>query len=339
MPSTPASSAEAAPLLAVRDLRTCFRTRSGVVAAVDGVSLEVAPGECLGVVGESGSGKSVTFASVMGLVRQPGWIDRGSIVFSGRELVGLAEPAYRALRGRDLAMTMQDALTALNPALTVGEQIAEVLLLHDERLPRGGRARRAAARERAVEMMQRVGIPAAARRLADYPHQFSGGMRQRIMIAIALACRPRLLIADEPTTALDVTIQAQVLELIADMRSQLGMSVVLITHDLGVVAEYCERVAVMYAGQVVEQGPTRAVIDAPRHPYTQGLLASIPRLSALERRIRPIEGQVPSLAGLPPQCRFYSRCERRHDDCRRPIEMRAVAPHRAVRCVLPEAVG
>jgi oligopeptide/dipeptide ABC transporter ATP-binding protein len=338
MPSTPASSAEAdrAPLLAVRDLRTCFKTRSGVVAAVDGVSLEVAPGECLGVVGESGSGKSVTFASVMGLVRQPGWLDRGSIRFNGRELVGLAEPEYRALRGRDLAMTMQDALTALNPALTVGEQIEEVLLLHDQQLPRG-RARRAAAREKAVEMMRLVGIPAAETRLADYPHQFSGGMRQRIMIAIALACRPRLLIADEPTTALDVTIQAQVLELIADMRAQLGMSVVLITHDLGVVAEYCERVAVMYAGQVVEQGPTRAVIDDPRHPYTRGLLASIPRLSALDQRIKPIEGQVPALTDLPPQCRFYSRCELRHEACRRPVEMRAVGGQRLVRCVLQEA--
>jgi oligopeptide/dipeptide ABC transporter ATP-binding protein len=338
MHSTPASSAEQkrAPLLAVHDLRTCFKTRSGVVAAVDGVSLEVAPGECLGVVGESGSGKSVTFASVMGLVRQPGWIDRGSIRFDGRELTGASEQDYRALRGRDIAMTMQDALTALNPALTVGEQIGEVLLLHDQTLPRGRRARRAAAREKSVEAIRLVGIPAAEGRLDDYPHQFSGGMRQRIMIAIALACRPRLLIADEPTTALDVTIQAQVLELIAEMRARLGMSVVLITHDLGVVAEYCERVAVMYAGQVVEQGPTREVIDDPRHPYTRGLLASIPRLSALDQRIRPIEGQVPSLADLPPQCRFYSRCELRSEACRRPIEMRAVNAQRAVRCVLQE---
>jgi oligopeptide/dipeptide ABC transporter ATP-binding protein len=337
MLSTPASSVDARPLLAVRDLRTCFRTRAGVVAAVDGVSLDVAPGECLGVVGESGSGKSVTFASVMGLVRPPGWIDRGSIVFDGRELTRLGEPALRALRGRDLAMTMQDALTALNPALTVGEQIEEVLLLHDASLPRGLRARRAAARAKAVEMMRLVGIPAAEGRLADYPHQFSGGMRQRIMIAIALACRPRLLIADEPTTALDVTIQAQVLELIADMRARLGMAVVLITHDLGVVAEYCERVAVMYAGQVVEQGPTRDVIGDPRHPYTRGLLASIPRLSALERRIRPIEGQVPRLEDLPPQCRFYARCERRSDACLHPIEMRPVSTRRVVRCVLQEA--
>jgi oligopeptide/dipeptide ABC transporter ATP-binding protein len=339
MPSTLGSSAEpSAPLLAVHDLRTCFNTRSGIVAAVDGVSLAINRGECVGVVGESGSGKSVTFASVMGLVRKPGWIDRGSIVFDGRELTRLAEKGYRELRGRDIAMTMQDALTALNPALTVGEQIAEVLLLHDASLPRGRRARRVSAREKSLAIMRLVGIPAAEGRLEDYPHQFSGGMRQRIMIAIALACRPRLLIADEPTTALDVTIQAQVLELIADMRAKLGMSVVLITHDLGVVAEYCERVAVMYAGQVVEQGPTREVIDDPRHPYTRGLLASIPRLSALDRRIRPIEGQVPSLVDLPPHCRFYARCERRSDRCRQPIEMRDVAQQRLVRCVLEEAL-
>ena len=337
MHSTPASSAErGAPLLAVRDLRTCFRTRAGVVAAVDGVGLDVAPGECLGVVGESGSGKSVTFASVMGLVRHPGWIERGSIRFDGRELVGLPEASYRELRGGAIAMTMQDALTALNPALTVGEQIAEVLVAHDRTLPKGRRTRAAAVRDRSIEMMRLVGIPAAEGRLADYPHQFSGGMRQRIMIAIALACRPRLLIADEPTTALDVTIQAQVLELIADMRARLGMSVVLITHDLGVVAEYCERVAVMYAGQVVEVGPTREVIDDPRHPYTRGLLDSIPRLAQPDRRIRPIDGQVPSLVDLPPQCRFLARCEHRRDACRAPIDMRRVSAAREVRCVLQQ---
>jgi oligopeptide/dipeptide ABC transporter ATP-binding protein len=339
MPSIPASSAEAAravpPLLAVRDLRTCFATRSGVVAAVDGVSLDVAPGECLGVVGESGSGKSVTFASVMGLVRKPGWIDRGAIVFDGRDLVGLREDAYRELRGSAIAMTMQDAATALNPAFTVGNQLGEVLLAHDRTLPAGCRARKAAVRAKAVEMMRLVGIPAAETRLDEYPHQFSGGMRQRIMIAIALACRPRLLIADEPTTALDVTIQAQVLELIADMRERLGMSVVLITHDLGVVAEYCERVAVMYAGQVVETGPTRQVIDYPKHPYTRGLLDSIPKLSDLDHRIHPIDGQVPNLIDLPPQCRFYSRCERRAEACKAIIDMRA-AGGRAVRCIRAE---
>jgi oligopeptide/dipeptide ABC transporter ATP-binding protein len=322
-------------ILEVSDLKTCFHTRHGLVTAVDGVSLEVASGECLGVVGESGSGKSVTFASVMGLIRKPGRIDGGSVRFQGRELVGLDAASYRSLRGKDIAMTMQDALTALNPAYTVGNQITEVLLAHDVSLAGMRGARRRQAREKALEMMRLVGIPSPEKRLDDYPHQFSGGMRQRIMIAIALACRPKLLIADEPTTALDVTIQAQVLELIADIRQQLGMSVVLITHDLGVVAEYCDRVVVMYAGQVVESGPTRAVIETPLHPYTQGLLGSIPRLSNLDEKIRPIEGTVPELIDLPPQCRFRDRCSRAFADCSANIPMRSFADGRRVRCVSP----
>jgi oligopeptide/dipeptide ABC transporter ATP-binding protein len=324
------------PILEIRDLITRFATRYGVVTAVDGVSLAVAPGECLGVVGESGSGKSVTFASVMGLIRQPGWIDGGSILFEGRELVGLAEPAYRALRGKNIAMTMQDALTALNPALTVGVQIMEVILAHADDLPAGERCRRRAAREQAIDMMRLVGIPSAETRLDEYPHQFSGGMRQRMMIAIALACRPKLLIADEPTTALDVTIQAQVLELIADIRSELGMSVVLITHDLGVVAEFCDRVAVMYAGQVVETGPTNDVIGQPAHPYTQGLLESIPRLSHLDERIRPIEGQVPELIDLPAGCRFRSRCAFAEAACEAQQSMRDRNAGRSLRCRLAD---
>ncbi len=324
------------PILEIRDLITRFATRQGVVTAVDGVSLTLAAGECLGVVGESGSGKSVTFASVMGLIRQPGWIDDGSILFAGRELVGLEEPAYRALRGKDIAMTMQDALTALNPALTVGMQIMEVILAHSDDLPAGGRGRRRAARERATEMMRVVGIPSPETRLDEYPHQFSGGMRQRMMIAIALACRPKLLIADEPTTALDVTIQAQVLELIADIRCELGMSVVLITHDLGVVAEFCDRIAVMYAGQVVETGPTRDVIGQPAHPYTQGLLGSIPRLSHPDERIRPIEGQVPELIDLPAGCRFQGRCEFAEPACEAFQPMRDRDGRRGVRCRLAD---
>jgi oligopeptide/dipeptide ABC transporter ATP-binding protein len=323
----------AEPVLRVDDLRTCFRTSHGLVTAVDGVSLEVLPGECLGVVGESGSGKSVTFASVMGLIRKPGWIDAGSIVYRGRDLTRLSSAELRRLRGKEIAMTMQDALTALNPSLTVGEQIIEVLLAHDDDLPKGRRAALRAARGKALEMLRLVGIPSPESRLGEYPHQFSGGMRQRIMIAIALACRPTLLIADEPTTALDVTIQAQVLELIADMRDKLGMSVVLITHDLGVVAEYCDRVVVMYAGQIVETGPTRDVIENPRHPYTAGLLESIPRLSDLSRPIRPIEGQVPELVDLPAECRFYSRCPHRADACRQRIAMVALGPNRAARCI------
>ena len=322
-------------ILEVRGLKTCFQTRDGLVTAVDGVSLEVAPGECLGVVGESGSGKSVTFASVMGLVKTPGRIDAGSIRFQDRELVGLDAAAYRRLRGKDIAMTMQDALTALNPAYTVADQIIEVLLVHDESLTGSRRAKARQARDKALAMMNLVGIPSAEMRLDDYPHQFSGGMRQRIMIAIALACRPKLLIADEPTTALDVTIQAQVLELIADIRGKLGMSVVLITHDLGVVAEYCDRIVVMYAGQVVESGPTRAVIDRPFHPYTQGLLGSIPRLSNLNERIRPIDGTVPELIDLPPQCRFRDRCPQAVAACSAEISMRPLAGARQVRCISP----
>lgn len=322
-------------VLEIGDLKTCFDTRDGMVTAVDGVSLSLERTKCLGVVGESGSGKSVTFASVMGLIKKPGFIAEGSIVFDGRELVGLGDAEYRALRGKEIAMTMQDALTALNPAYTVSDQIIEVLLAHDDSLTGAKRARGRQARTKAVEMMRLVGIPSAETRLDDYPHQFSGGMRQRIMIAIALACKPKLLIADEPTTALDVTIQAQVLELIGDIREDLGMSVVLITHDLGVVAEYCDRIAVMYAGQVVESGPTWDVIESPQHPYTQGLLGSIPRLSNLARRIEPIRGAVPNLIDLPPQCRFLARCPQAQRKCRSVIAMRDCGPDRQVRCVLP----
>jgi oligopeptide/dipeptide ABC transporter ATP-binding protein len=318
----------AAPLLAIRDLRTWFHTRQGVVKAVDGVDLDVAAGECLGVVGESGSGKSVTFLSVLGLVKPPGRIEGGAVVFGGRDLTRLPAEELRALRGREIAITMQDALTALNPALTVGEQIVETIRAHDPSL-----AGRRAARERAVEMLRLVGIPEPERRLGDYPHQFSGGMRQRVMITIALCCRPKLLIADEPTTALDVTIQAQVLDLIASMRRRLGMSVVLISHNLGVVAEHCDRVALMYAGQVVESGPTRAVIAAPRHPYTQGLLQSMPVLSDPGRRIRPIPGQVPDLIDLPQECRFRPRCPEAGEDCRRAVPMLAAGDGRHARCL------
>ena len=326
-------------LLEVRGLRTVFHTRAGEVWAVDGVDVTVQRGECLGIVGESGSGKSVTFASVMGLVRSPGRVAEGQIMFEGRDLRALSAREMRAVRGKEIAMTMQDALTALNPALTVGEQIREALEAHDETLPARGQPRRTAIRAKSVEMLGLVGIPSAESRLRQYPHEFSGGMRQRIMIAIALACRPKLLIADEPTTALDVTIQAQVLELITDIRARLGMSVVLITHDLGVVAEHCDRVMVMYAGQVVESGPTAEVIGSPRHPYTQGLLASIPRPGLRGQPIRPIEGQVPDLIGMAPQCRFYSRCPLRRDACLAPVAMRAAGEGRAARCILLDEVA
>ena len=326
-------------VLEISDLKTCFDTRDGMVTAVDGVSLSLERGTCLGVVGESGSGKSVTFASVMGLIKKPGFIAEGSIVFDGQELVGLDDNDYRALRGKKIAMTMQDALTALNPAYTVSNQIIEVLMAHDESLTGSRRDRKHQACAKAIEMMRLVGIPSAETRLDDYPHQFSGGMRQRIMIAIALACQPTLLIADEPTTALDVTIQAQVLELIGEIRKKLGMSVVLITHDLGVVAEYCDRIAVMYAGQVVETGPTWDVIETPQHPYTRGLLDSIPRLSDLSHRIRSIPGTVPNLIDLPPQCRFLDRCPQVQAKCRSVIAMRDIGAEQQVRCVLPHDYG
>lgn len=326
-------------LLEVTNLQTEFTARAGLVRAVDGVNLRVSRGECLGVVGESGSGKSVTFSSVMGLVRAPGRVTQGSIFFDGRNLRDLSPEEMRAIRGRDIAMTMQDALTALNPALTVGEQLAEVLVAHDETLPAGRLARRAAIRERSVEMLGLVGIPSPDTRLRQYPHEFSGGMRQRIMIAIALACRPKLLIADEPTTALDVTIQAQVLELISDIRARLGMAVVLITHDLGVVAEHCDRVMVMYAGQVVEEGPTDQVIGQPRHPYTRGLLASIPRPALRGQPLTPIRGQVPDLVGLPPQCRFHSRCPLARPECLVEVPMLDAGPGRRARCLRLEEMA
>jgi oligopeptide/dipeptide ABC transporter ATP-binding protein len=327
-----------APLLKIEELRTWFDTPGGVVKAVDDVSLEVLPGECLGIVGESGSGKSVTFASVIGLVRRPGRIAGGRILFEGVDLVHLPPGAMREIRGRAIAMTMQDALTALNPALTVGEQITEVLLAHDTDV-RSHRYPAKHARERAIEMLGLVGLPDPARRLRDYPHQFSGGMRQRIMIACALACRPRLLIADEPTTALDVTVQAQVLDLIAEMRARLGMSVVLISHDLGIVAEHCDRVAVMYAGQIVETGRTAEVIARPRHPYTKGLLRSIPRLADPEYRINPIPGQIPEPINMPPGCRFLPRCEGAVPACRAPVSLRPDGIGREARCIRTEALA
>lgn len=314
-------------ILSIRGLQTEFPTQIGLVKAVDGVDIDVEAGECLGVVGESGSGKSVTFASVLALIRPPGRIAAGSIRFQGRELVGLARRDMRRIRGKEIAITLQDALTCLNPALTVGMQIMETLEEHGE----GGNRQRLHAQ--ALEIMSLVGIPEPATRLRQYPHEFSGGMRQRIMLAIALACRPRLLIADEPTSALDVTIQAQVLDLLASLRRQLGMTVVLITHDLGVVAEYCDRVVVMYAGQVAETGPTRRVISDPQHPYTRGLIGSIPRLAEPGYRIHPIEGQVPELVDLPDECRFIGRCALAQARCRARVDMRDLGGGRQARCV------
>ncbi|MDQ6640474.1 MAG: ABC transporter ATP-binding protein, partial [Pseudomonadota bacterium] len=303
------------PLLSVRGLSTRFATSDGVLQAIEAVDLDVLRGECLGVVGESGSGKSVTFASVMGLIKPPGKITAGSVRLDGVELMQLNGAALRRLRGRQIAMTMQDALTALNPVMTIETQLCEVIRAHDDDVARLVRRQRArAARERAVEMMALVGIQSPRQRLGDYPHQFSGGMRQRIMMAIALAGRPRLLIADEPTTALDVTVQAQILELIAGLRARSGMSVVLITHDLAVVAEQCDRIVVMYAGQVMESGRIFFFFWETSDIYTRGLLASIPRADDPSVPIRPIPGTLPSLIDPPAQCRFYSRCERRQPE-------------------------
>ena len=298
------------PLLAVENLRTHFFTDDGVVRAVDGVSFEIQPRETLAVVGESGSGKSVTSLSILRLVPEPpGRIVGGSIRFKGRELLDLPPAAMRAIRGKEISMIFQEPMTSLNPVFTCGDQIAEALVLHE-------RLDRRSARERTIEMLQRVGIPSPAQRVDEYPHQMSGGMRQRVMIAMALACKPSLLIADEPTTALDVTIQAQILELLKTLQQELGMAVLLITHDLGVVAETADRVAVMYAGQVVEYADVRDAFKRTRHPYTSGLLASLPRLGVREESLRVIPGNVPNPARFPQGCRFHPRCPCVVERCR-----------------------
>ncbi len=296
-----------APLLEVEDLKTYFFTRDGVVRAVDGISFSVAPGETLAIVGESGCGKSVTSLSILRLIASPpGRTVAGRVLFEGRDLLKLSEPEMRRVRGDAISMIFQEPMTSLNPVLTIGHQIAEVLMLH-RGLPRE------AALQRSVEMLRLVRMPEPERRIAQYPHQLSGGMRQRVMIAIALACEPRLLIADEPTTALDVTIQAQILDLMRELKDRTGAAIVLITHDLGVVAEMAQRVVVMYAGRKIEEAPVVALFARPRHPYTRGLLDSIPKLGAAIQsgalpRLREIPGTVPSLAEPIVGCAFAPRC-------------------------------
>ena len=295
------------PILQVENLRTYFRTDAGVARAVDGVSFHVNPGETLGIVGESGSGKSVTSLSVMRLIPQPpGRIEPGSkILFRGaggvEDLATAPEARMRQIRGNDIAMIFQEPMTSLNPVFTVGEQIMESLRLHQKLGKRD-------ARDRAIEMLQLVGIPIPDQRVDEYPHQLSGGMRQRVMIAMALACNPRVLIADEPTTALDVTIQAQITELLNRLQEELGMSIILITHDLGVVAETCDRVIVMYAGQVFEEGPVNDIFHDPQNPYTEGLLRSMPKLGEEVERLAVIPGVVPAPTNWPTGCRFAERC-------------------------------
>jgi peptide/nickel transport system ATP-binding protein len=303
------------PLLSVEGLRTHFFTLDGVTRAVDGVDLEIRAGETLGIVGESGCGKSVTALSIMRLLPpRLGRIVSGSIRFEGRDLAQLGEAEMRTIRGDRIAMIFQEPMTSLNPVLTVGDQIAEAVMIHQEK-------DRAAAMARAVEMLRLVRIPDAERRVRDYPHQFSGGMRQRVMIAMALSCNPKLLIADEPTTALDVTIQAQILKLMLELKGTFGAAVMLITHDLGVVAETCQRVIVMYAGRKVEEAAVTELFDRPIHPYTRGLMASIPRRRAAQRarRLKEIPGIVPNLRDPIAGCAFAERCGFAVDRCRREV--------------------
>ena len=299
------------PLLEVRDLRTHFRVDGGEVAAVDGVSFSVGAGRTLGIVGESGCGKSVTALSIMGLVpAPPGRIAGGEICFEGRDLLALSSAAMRELRGDRISMIFQEPMTSLNPAFPVGEQIVEGISRHR-------RVDRAAAKALAVDMLRRVRIPSPEQRYDEYPHRLSGGMRQRVMIAMALACGPRLLIADEPTTALDVTIQAQILELMRTLREETGTAIILITHDLGVVAEVADDVAVMYSGRIVERAPVAALFAQPQHPYTIGLLGSIPQLHREQPRLAAIEGQVPNPLAPLAGCRFHPRCPFAIERCRR----------------------
>lgn len=296
-------------LLSVRDLRTSFFTSRGEVQAVRGVSFEVKPGEILGIVGESGSGKSITCMSVLRLLKSSGRVVGGEALFEGRDLLKLEDDELRQLRGNDIAMIFQDPMTSLNPTLSVGEQVMETILRHRK-------VSREEARKRAVELFELVRIPNAAARLKAYPHQFSGGMRQRVMIAMALSCDPKLLIADEPTTALDVTIQRQILALLKELQSRLGMAVILITHDLGVIAEVTDRVLVMYGGMAMEQGPVREVFARPSHPYTRGLLSSIPKLrEGMHSRLTPIPGSPPDMLRPPPGCPFAPRCPQAMAQC------------------------
>jgi oligopeptide/dipeptide ABC transporter ATP-binding protein len=317
-------------LLEVNDLKTTFRTEDGVVAAVNGLSFAVDPGRTLGIVGESGSGKSVTSLSIMRLLAQNGTIERGTIRFKGENLLEKSEAEMRKIRGHDIAMIFQDPMTSLNPVLTIGEQIAEATRLHL------GLNKREAL-DKAVEMLRLVKIPVPEKRLKDYPHQFSGGMRQRVMIAMALSCDPAVLIADEPTTALDVTIQAQIIELMNEMQERLGSAIILITHDLGVVAETCENVLVMYGGNMVEYGTAQEIFEQPKMPYTMGLLESLPRLDQAGSRLVPIEGQPPNLLRMPSGCAFAPRCRYRMPICDEPVPLYDFGGGHVARCFLYDA--
>lgn len=323
-----------APVLDVDELRVDFYTERGWITVVDGVSFQLRRGETLGLVGESGSGKSVTSMACMGLVPDPpGRVMNGSVTLSGTELTKLSVRDLEDRRGNDIAMIFQEPMSSLNPAFTIGDQIVEVVRRH-----RG--ASRREARERAIEVLELVGIPGARRRLGSYPYEFSGGMRQRVVAAMALACEPDVLIADEPTTALDVTIQAQILDLFRSLQADLGMAILFITHDLGVVADICDRVAVMYAGQIVEEGDVFQMFDEPRHPYTRALLGSMPQVGGQAERLSSIAGSPPEPWALPTGCRFAPRCEFATDACRAaPVELTDAGLGRSVRCIRWRELG
>ena len=315
-----------APLLEIEDLVVHFTTRSGIVQGARGVNLQVNPGETLGLVGESGSGKSVTFQAVMGLITTPGEIISGDVRWKGRSLFSPDGRQFlRKARGKEIAMIFQDPMTSLNPVFTVGVQIGEVLHHHLA-------MSRKKARNRTIELLELVNISAPEKRLKQYPHEFSGGMRQRVMIAMALACEPQLLIADEPTTALDVTIQAQILELLAELQQRLRLAVVMITHDLGVIAQLCHRIAVMYAGEIVETGDAEDIFEQPVHPYTQGLLRATPRPDEVTERMVAIEGVPPDLISPPPGCAFVTRCDRAQEGCARQQALTPYEENRQVSC-------
>ena len=331
LPASRVADADVNPaeaLLEVRNLRTSFPTAAGFVHAVDNVSFSVRKGEAVALVGESGCGKSVTAMSIMRLVAAPGRITGGEVRFKGRNLADISERDMRHVRGNDIAMVFQEPMTSLNPVFKIGDQVAEAIRIHRK-------VSRREARKLAGDMLELVAIPDARKRLDDYPHQLSGGMRQRVMIAIALSCDPELLIADEPTTALDVTIQAQIMELLASLQKRLGLAILLITHDLGVVAEFCKRVIVMYTGRIVEEAPVNDLFANPAHPYTRGLLKSLPTRNSEGQRLATIEGMVPSISNLPPGCKFNPRCPDVMPICldNEPARM-VVAPRHDARCYL-----
>lgn len=314
-------------LLEVKQLRVSFQTENGTANVVNGIDLTVYPKETLGIVGESGCGKSVTSLAIMGLIpTPPGIVQEGEIWFNGRNLLRQKERELRKIRGNEMSMIFQEPMSSLDPAFTIGSQINEVIMFHEK-------VSAAEVKNRSIELLRLVGIPNPEQRYKEYPHQISGGMRQRVMIAIALACNPKLLIADEPTTALDVTVQAQILELMNDIRERLHTAILLITHDLGVVAEMCDRVIVMYAGEIVEEASTEVLFDRTAHPYTQGLLNSMPKIDGPKSRLSSIEGNVPSPADMPTGCRFHPRCSYATEICREapPLSVEVEAGHR-VRC-------